>query len=88
MFHRKDLLLRGGVYRSREIEFLKKKIDHIYMCTVISFFYIFYFLECHYILERKKEIEEGKRLRGWHIGTGTWGKSSKIRGKYSNQYIV
>ena len=41
------------------------------MCTVISFFYIFYFLKCHYILERKKEIEEGKRLRIWHNGTGT-----------------
>ena len=58
------------------------------MCTVISFFYIFYFLECHYILEREKKNRRGKRLKRWHNDTDTWGKSLKIREIIVVIYIV
>ena len=64
MYHRKDLLLWGGVYSSREIEFLKKNLI-IFICVILYLSFIsFIFLECHYILEKEKEIEEEKE---WHL---------------------
>jgi len=65
MFHRKDLLLWGGVYGSREIEFLKKIWSYLYVLSYIYLLYLLFFRVSLYIRER----EWNWRREGMALGT-------------------
>ena len=54
----------GGEYIVQEKSIFEKNLI-IFICVILYLSFIsFIFLECHYILEKEKEIEEEKE---WHL---------------------